>query len=500
MIERENSSRQPVGALLKGIAAFCGSVSLSEDGLRGIIEGLEFATNNNDPGIDYKFFHEACRNERVTEAILRYLLHYFPNAAKCIDANGFIPLHRVCENKNVTLDMVQLLIDAHPDSLSYENNIGRMPLHCLCDNKNLDDEVGLEILKFVERFPEAVRHAANSEDLPIHIAARRQSPEFCRLLIEAYPGSEQITNEDGFLPFHFACGNNTVATAKYLYQLYPESISVAANNGFYPIHYAMLGITYRKDKPEIAIYMVRFLLDCDPDVLHLTYQGKLPLYWVCYETTNTYSQMVSLNLLLKALKMLYDAYPEAIERNEVTSDIGRFCEEVKTFIRTQLTYARQARDRTLMTTRDENGQLPLHRALRDNVTLGSIKLLVKRHPSSITCADNSGMLPLHIAFQHNDSASIVEYLLDLDPSTSRALDFDDNAVLHYACRDANHAIISLLLDKYGSMSVSKRNTYGQLPIHLLLESNEVSNREDIKYTESIYRLLRANPQTIMNSI
>ena len=77
-------------------------------------------------------------------------------------------------------------------------------------------------------------------------------------------------------------------------------------------------------------------------------------------------------------------------------------------------------------------------ALRDNVTLGSIKLLVKRHPSSITCADNSGMLPLHIAFQHNDSASIVEYLLDLDPSTSRALDFDDNTVLHYACRDANH--------------------------------------------------------------
>jgi ankyrin repeat protein len=193
-----------------------------------------------------------------------------------------------------------------------------------------------------------------------------------------------------------------------------------------------------------------------------------------------------------------------------------FCEEVKTFIRTQLTYARQARDNHLMHSPDENGQLPLHRALRDNVTLGSIKLLVKGNPSAVRCPDNRGMIPLHIAcqhhesdmfplhvaFQHNDSAStsIVEYLLDRDPSTSRALDFDDNTVLHYACRDANHAIIGLLLVKYGSMSVSKRNTNNQLPIHLLLESNEVSNREDIKYTESIYRLLRANPETIINSI
>ena len=74
---------------------------------------------------------------------------------------------------------------------------------------------------------------------------------------------------------------------------------------------------------------------------------------------------------------------------------------------------------------------------------------------------------------------------------------------HYACRDANNAIIALLLDKYGSMSVSKRKQ-SQLPIDLLLENNERYNElrdeESVEYIESIYRLLMAYPETIMNSL
>jgi hypothetical protein len=262
-----------------------------------------------------------------------------------------------------------------------------------------------------------------------------------------------------------------------------------------------MGLKRRKDNPETAIEMVQFLLDCDPDVVLQKHQGAFPLYWVCVWAID--ANTVRLNAYLKVLQILYDAHPEAID--EVASDVRVVvcsCKKVETFIITQSIYARQAKDLHLMTTPDENGQLPLHKALRDDVKifLGSIKLLVRGNPSAITCADNSGTIPLHVACQHNESASIVEYLLDLDLTALRALDFDDNTALHYACRGANHAIIALLLDKYGSMSVSKRNTNNQLPIHLLLESNEVSNREDIKYTESIYRLLRANPETIINSI
>ena len=491
------------------LTAFCRSHALSKDGLRAIFEGHGVAPNDNDSNMSYDFFHEACCNEKVTDGILRNLLEYFPNAVRFADGyiddgeekiGGCTPLHSICFNKNVTLCMVQLLIDAYPESVSHENNKACMPLHYLCSNEKLNDEVGLEILKLLlERFPESVRHAARDGVLPIHFAAAYQSPEFCRILIQAYPGSEQmVADGSGMLPFHLACASNTVATAEYLYQLYPESINVANNYGSHPIHYAVRGLKDRSN-PEDVIEVMRFLLDCDPNVVLQKFYGKLPLYWVCNEATNDNTQQ-RLNAHLKVLRILYDAHPEAIESNEVTSDIHSFCEEVQSYINAQLTYARQARDLRQMNTPDENGQLPLHKALRDHetITLGSIKLLVKGNPSAIREIDNRGMMPLHIACQYRVSPAVVEYLINLNEVTLGAVDEEGNAALHYACCGANHAIIALLLDRYGSISVSKRNAHKQLPIDLLLQSkNEASDKESVEYTESIYRLIRAYPEALM---
>jgi ankyrin repeat protein len=119
---------------------------------------------------------------------------------------------------------------------------------------------------------------------------------------------------------------------------------------------------------------------------------------------------------------------------------------------------------------------------------------VKGNPSAITRADNRGMMPLHIACQHHESVSVIEYLINLDPTSVRARDLDDNTSLHHACRGANHAIITVLLEKYGE-SISKRNAHNQLPIHLLLESDaaKVGDRDSIEYTESVYRLIRGYP-------
>src|SRR5210317_2200553 len=157
--------------------------------------------------------------------VVRFLLDCNPDA---LSTTGRTPLHiacNICNIKHVKLNTIQLLTDTFPDSLRHETNEGWMPLHYLCHNKNLDDEIGLEILKFLlEKCPESVRHADRAGALSIHIAAAYQSPEFCRILIEAYPGSERMTVGNGPLPFHAACRLNTLATAKYLYDLYPESI------------------------------------------------------------------------------------------------------------------------------------------------------------------------------------------------------------------------------------------------------------------------------------
>eukprot|EP00985_Skeletonema_marinoi_P000356 scaffold126_cov142-Skeletonema_marinoi.AAC.12 len=494
MSESDNNSQRSAESLLTSeLFDFCSSDSLSEDGLREIIE--RYGLNDDRHGSDYDFFLEVCANERVTEGIIECLLEYFPGAARATDEKGQLPLHHVaCLNKNVTRNIVQLLIDAAPDSVRKENVDGWMPLHCLCTNEGMDERAALEILRLlIEKCPEAIRHAENDGFLPIHIAACYSDPQFCRALIEAYPGSERISDAIGALPFHLACASNTVATADHFYKLYPDAINHATTNGLYPIHRAIHGLI--EEDNQVAVFqIVEYLLDCDPNVKLQMCNGSSLLHYACNLVYND-SNMVAGT---QVIKVIYDAHPEAIEKNNFEFGVPLY--QGQSFINAQLVHARQAKDRRQMTTPDGNGQLPLHTALQNNVGLGSIKLLVKGNPSAIRNFDNSGVIPLHNACMHHDSTCVVQYLLDLDIRTLRVADFDNNTALHYACRGAKYESIALLLEKYDAVSVSKRNAQNKLPIDLLWESNEMLDRESVEYTESVFRLLKAYPETVIDCI
>jgi ankyrin repeat protein len=259
-----------------------------------------------------------------------------------------------------------------------------------------------------------------------------------------------------------------------------------------------------RTNPADAIVMVQFLLDCNPNVVIQKLYGNLPLYWACklFDVVDERSN-AKVNAAVKIAQLLYDAHPDAIiDDDEIVGDLRTFPEEIQTFINAQLTYARLARNSTvrLLNTPDENGQVPLHRALRDNITLGSLKLLVKRNPSVLLIPDNCGTLPLHMVCQHNDSSKVFDYLVGLDPNTLTAVDREGNSALHLACRGAKYGTITLLLEKYGAVSVSQSNVCNKLPVHLLFESDAVVNRvDDIKYLEIVFQLLRSNPETVIVS-
>eukprot|EP00984_Skeletonema_dohrnii_P000719 scaffold212_cov108-Skeletonema_dohrnii-CCMP3373.AAC.16 len=480
--------------LVNELVEFCKSESLSEDGLCEIIEryGLTPGDINNTLS-NYEFFFWACRNKRVNERIIRCLIKYFPTAASATDEYGKTPLHVAC-NRTMPRGIIQLLIDAAPDSVcSVSNDLGYMPLHILCGGDKMDKTEAVEILKlFIEKYPEAVRHADNKGELPIHIAAQGRSPEFCRVLIEAYPGSERIASDDDEFPLHNACRFNTFAIVKYLYNLYPDAVNHASTSGFYPIHYAITCLS-ESDNPAAAMEIVHFLLDCDPNVKFQKFDGK-PLLHYAYMWIDDY---LNIDDALEVIKAIYDANPEAIEDNNITSDIQEYHQRVQSFIRSELVYAHQAKDRSLMTTPDENGYLPLHTALQNSVRLGSIKLLVKGNPSALRTVDNNFAMPLHIACHHHNSASVVQYLLDLDRRTLRAIDIDNDTALHYACRGAKYDTIALLLENYDATFVSKRNAQKKLPIDLLWESNAVGDRESVDYTASVFRLLKSYPETVL---
>eukprot|EP00985_Skeletonema_marinoi_P021657 scaffold13390_cov96-Skeletonema_marinoi.AAC.1 len=490
-----NSQQSAESSLSKELYEICNSDSLSKEGLHEIIE----RHNNRQVG-DNKFFLKACYNKQVNEGIIRCLLEYFPAAASATIENGWSPLHYACCNKHVTLNIIQLLVDAAPDFIRRVNIHGRMPLHYLCKTKALDEAAALEILELlIEKHPEAVRHADNGGYLPIHHGGSARSPDFCSNLIELYPGSERMTNVNGnHLPLHYACLNNTLATVEYLYKRYPDAINHATDGG-YPIHAAIIGVKQSLN-PIAAVDIVKFLLCCDPNV-KLQKGGRTSLlHFTCrldYNDSN-------IQAAIEMIKVIYDAHPEVIENYLNMSNIHSFLmirrchQQVQAFINNELVYARQAKDYLLMITPDDYGQLPLHTAIQNNATLGSIKLLVKGHPPAVQSPDNSGALPLLLACQHHDSASVVQYLVGLDTTSLEAVDGEGNTALHVACHRARHEIIAMLLERYDAVSVSKRNTLKKLPIDLLWESNEVINRDSIEYTESVFRLLTAYPETLMN--
>ena len=513
---------------------YCSSDSPpSEEGVREIIARHRLTPNNHNRLSNYNFFYDACHHD---EGIIRCLLDYFPDAAKDADELGS-PLHFACENDNVTLSIIQLLIDAAPDSVRSVTDRGSTPLHILCGSSffgssrgGVDEGTDIQILKLLlEKYPEAARHVDEKGRLPIHYASGWSSPKFCSELIEAYPGSErirdgngklpihmassqhslatveylyrlypgseQMPNANGALPFHAACTGNSLAAVKYLYGIYPEAINHAITSGYYqgcyPIHKAIESIMYRNN-PAAAVEIVQFLLNCDPNQKLIQLQGKSLLRYACGKWYNNSNIEAGIGVI----KVLFDAHPEAIKGNRNASSIRRSHKRIATFLNGELVYARQAKDHRLMTTPDDNGQLPLHKALQNNVRLGSIKLLVKGNPSALRTLENSFALPLHIACQHHDSASVVQYLLSIDEAALEIVDKQWNTVLHYACCGAKHDTIALLLEKYDAASVSKRNAHGKLPIDMLWESSAVEDRESVEYMGSIFQLMRAYPEMV----
>ena len=223
--------------------------------------------------------------------------------------------------------------------------------------------------------------------------------------------------------------------------------------------------------------------------------GQLPLLWACQQTKQS-----NLHVGLKVIRLLYDVYPEAIivdgKAEALLGENRRINEEIKDFVRSQLTYARQASNLNFMTSTYEHGRLPLHIALHKNAALGCIKLLVKGNPGAIKASDKTGSLPLHLACQHHESASVVQYLLDLDSTTLQAVDDNGNTPLHYACRGSKYNTIALLVEQYHAAAASTINVNKQLPFHLLLEIET----ESIGHMQSIYLLLKENPEMVMNVI
>ena len=366
--------------------------------------------------------------------------------------------HRACMNENVTLEIVQLLYSIWPDVLQLRDNHGWLPIHYLCYNKDLDDTSSIDILRFMLDIDHTLPREVDDVNgcLPIQMAVQFKSTRFCKILIDAYPESLRIESGNVWLPIHVACRyGNQVDTAdiiQYMLELDPELINVEGRRGYLPIHWAAI---------KGGTKSIELLLKYDSDAASMETDDRsrwLPLHFACSNDTN-----------LSSIQVLYDAYPEAIFARDRAGgtplDLARGKQPVMEFLQTQLVYAEQSRNTAFMTT-VENGWLPLRGALKNNASLGSIKLLTRANPAALQGADQNGVYPLHIACEFT-SARVVQFLIELDEDIMELCDANEDSLLHYACRGGNLGVVKYLLER-NVPSVSERNNDNMLPLHLLL--------------------------------
>jgi len=423
----------------------------------------------------------ACVYERSNlgaQETLKYLLEQDPSSIRMVDVNGKTPLNLACAYSYLRFKMFELLFIAWPDAIRVRDNMGSLAIHNLCLSKG---SRGKSILRFMLSIdPTLAREVIAGGYLPIH-CTRGKRLSFCKILIDAYPESLKVEASDGSLPLHAACkygDRYTVDTIQYMLELHPESINARDREGRLPIHSVVQGEYL--DVFDKKATIVALLLGHDPDAASKRdSRGRLPLHMAL--KCSRWRPVVRFpESILDVLIALFDTYPEAIyECYSKWNTALKFARDhkmqsIKIFLQAQHHYAMKARDMTSLTTLDENGWLLLNHALKDNnVSVGTIKLLVRNNPAAVRTADNMLAFPLHLACQCS-SVQVVQYLLgESNEHIIVHLDANKNSIFHYACRGGNFGVIKTLLKSHPSLAASSKvNIKNELPIHLLCEAGK----------------------------
>jgi len=468
------------------------------DTVKMLVKALpeSLVTTEQDDFVCYPI-HALLSNPSIEEEDMQELLTFFIEtdtlSVRMLDGYQRTTLHLALRNGGITLDVVKFLLNEISELFYHQSIVGYLPFYMLCGNGDLDEKIWFDIFQLlIDMDPTIVRDRVEDGELPIHYAAASLLPKQCEALIDLYP--EPVREKiDGYnyLPIHHACATGRFDTIEYFLGLYPESIHTRDGSGYLPLHRAAAC------EAESRAEVIELLLKHDSNAASKKADGRrLPLHLACVAY---YGQ-------LDVVQILYDACPEAIwmrdtdedEHGRTPLDLARGRNEesdIVEFLQAQLVYAEMGEDLLALTTLDDNGWLPIHHALKDKIPLGSIKFLIRGNPSALRVIDNIGALPIHIACQFS-SAKVVEYLLEDDGGrTLQYTDMNKDSPLHYACRGGNLGVVKYLLNRNGP-SVSDGNVDNKLPFHLLCECEEVDKKSN-EYTETLFLLLRANPETVM---
>ena len=215
------------------------------------------------------------------------------------------------------------------------------------------------------------------------------------------------------------------------------------------------------------------VLDCE---------GNTPLHVACWKE----------RMNLEVFKILYNSWPEAIRMSDSGGDLPLhfFCDNFNSNPADELAILKFMLDidQTLLSVRNEEGELPIHRAVV-NKSMTFCKVLIDAYPQCLRVRTNNGELPIHKACRFGKVDTIL-YMLKLYPeSINDVRNGYGNLPIHIAARHAGHDVIESLL-KHDPAGASKKTTGNkeQLPLHIA--SSLYGSQEEVQI------LFDAYPQAI----
>jgi hypothetical protein len=285
----------------------------------------------------------------------------------------------------------------------------------------------------------------------IQMLLKRSPPHIC-----------SVSDKNGKVPLHYIGREISPEVVTLLAENNREMLLSPDHEGRLPIHYAM--------PRRVSPVVVQVMADFRPDSLSVADKdGRLPVHLLRRRTPTDNVQRMMIGL----------STPEH-----------------------------------LLTT-DNEGSLPIHRAIIGGSESGIIKLLVDRCPASLLCFDNAGKLPLHHAlaqeYSTRDSGpsqvgshslrisnwrvggpgqvGIASLLAERSPETLAMLDPHGQVILHTLCDYTIPDTVVASMVRLCPEALQMADREGRLVLHYALEKQQPF--------ETVNILLKAFPGAVL---
>lgn len=427
----------------------------------------------------------------------------------CADSGVFSGLclaHAIAQNREYDAhNLMHGVIEIRKNSVEIKSKEGDLPIHTALLANAPDSLIAL----LIDTFPAALSCRDKAKNLPLHTAVRNQTSDLIiAKILQDYPDAASYLDFDGKYPFHYAILNNKSAFVIDSFLTFaPKSLKILDALKMYPLHciLALGGGASTNIPTTIIIQMISQFPDATKQY---NSKGDLPLH-ISIVTGKDIEILQNLGNAHKDGITQYDISGESPISLVLTSNIYVIaqkcqiilefvkispksvafpCAESGIFMRSRLLHAvLQNREfdkhelffkiveirKNSVDVKSNDGDLPIHLALRSCVPEKFIFFLAQNFPQCLSIKDRNNNLPLHIAIKQQPQFSdeLIIELLKMCPEACVTPDSEIEYPLHYALKNSKSTRIISSFIEYAPVSIFKISDKSKnLPLHILLET------------------------------